>query len=66
MIPYIQTIGNGEWPWLSAILLKNQYGLQFHCSGTLISNKHIITGLKKKFCIDFEFFKYKTQFLSCT
>ncbi|KAL1129976.1 hypothetical protein AAG570_012920 [Ranatra chinensis] len=35
--------GQGEWPWLAAIFLRNDFGLQFHCSGSLISMKHIAT-----------------------
>ncbi|KAF6211776.1 hypothetical protein GE061_012291 [Apolygus lucorum] len=35
--------GFGEWPWLAAILLENDRGLEFHCSGNLLTEKHVIT-----------------------
>lgn len=39
-----------DWPWLAAIYLKNIRGLDFLCTGTLVSNKHILTGIKIKHC----------------
>lgn len=35
--------GFGEWPWLAAILLSDSKGLEFHCTGNLLTEKHIIT-----------------------
>ncbi|CAD6208682.1 GSCOCT00010655001.2-RA-CDS [Cotesia congregata] len=32
----------GQWPWLAAIYITNST-FEFHCSGTLISNRHILT-----------------------
>ncbi|KAG8040251.1 hypothetical protein G9C98_000821, partial [Cotesia typhae] len=32
----------GQWPWLAAIYVTNST-FEFHCSGTLISNRHILT-----------------------
>lgn len=33
----------GQWPWLVAIfVVKIQF--EFHCTGTLVTNKHIVTG----------------------
>ncbi|KAH0552726.1 hypothetical protein KQX54_014501 [Cotesia glomerata] len=32
----------GQWPWLAAIYITNTTS-KFHCSGTLISNRHILT-----------------------
>lgn len=34
----------GQWPWVVAIFLV-KLKFEFQCSGTLISNTHIITGL---------------------
>ncbi|KAG8040252.1 hypothetical protein G9C98_000822, partial [Cotesia typhae] len=31
-----------QWPWLAAIYVTNST-FEFHCSGTLISNRHILT-----------------------
>ncbi|KAL2720535.1 serine protease gd-like isoform X3 [Vespula squamosa] len=34
----------GQWPWLVAIfVVKIQF--EFHCTGTLVTNKHIVTGI---------------------
>uniref|UniRef100_A0A1B6CTU5 Peptidase S1 domain-containing protein n=1 Tax=Clastoptera arizonana TaxID=38151 RepID=A0A1B6CTU5_9HEMI len=35
---------HGEWPWLAAIFVNNELGLQFQCSGIIISNRFILTG----------------------
>ncbi|XP_073999649.1 serine protease gd-like isoform X2 [Rhodnius prolixus] len=32
-----------HWPWLAAVLIQRPSGLEFHCSGTLISDKYILT-----------------------
>ncbi|KAH0552725.1 hypothetical protein KQX54_014492 [Cotesia glomerata] len=32
----------GQWPWLAAIYITNST-FEFHCSGTLISNRHVLT-----------------------
>lgn len=46
---HIQMIKNGEnvpqgfWPWLVAIYLKKTIEVHFHCSGTLISNRLVLT-----------------------
>ncbi|XP_072934282.1 serine protease gd-like [Epargyreus clarus] len=33
----------GEWPWLVAIFKRKDIGLNYICSGTLVSNLHVIT-----------------------
>ncbi|BES90980.1 serine-type endopeptidase activity [Nesidiocoris tenuis] len=35
--------GFGEWPWLAAVLLERDRGLEFHCTGNLLTEKHVIT-----------------------
>lgn len=35
----------GDWPWLTAMyVVLEEY--KFHCAGSLISNTHVITGMK--------------------
>lgn len=38
-----QRIPKGSWPWLVAIYLKKPQGVTFQCTGSLISNKLILT-----------------------
>lgn len=34
----------GQWPWLAAIfILRLDY--EFKCAGTILTNKHILTGM---------------------
>jgi Trypsin len=37
-------VKRGDWPWLTAIFVTTQTGLEFICGGTLISKNHVITG----------------------
>jgi Trypsin len=37
-------VNRGAWPWLTAIFVTTNTGLEFQCGGTLISQNHIITG----------------------
>ena len=41
----------GQWPWLVSILLKQGRSLNFHCGGTLVSNKVVVTAAH---CMFFE------------
>lgn len=34
----------GEWPWLVAIYKKKEDTVGFVCAGTLVSDRHVITG----------------------
>ena len=34
----------GQWPWAVALNIKNGNQRQYFCSGTLISDQHVITG----------------------
>lgn len=36
----------GDWPWLVAIFLS-RVNLEFRCAGSLISNRHVLTGMPK-------------------
>ncbi|GBP00588.1 Proclotting enzyme [Eumeta japonica] len=38
-----QSIARGDWPWLVAIYKRKDGGLTFICSGTLISERHIVS-----------------------
>ncbi|CAG5047640.1 unnamed protein product [Parnassius apollo] len=38
-----QSYSRGEWPWLVAIYQNKDRTLSFVCSGTLVSDKHVIT-----------------------
>lgn len=39
-----QRTSPGEWPWLVALfVVKNGY--EFQCGGTLLTNKHVLTGM---------------------
>lgn len=38
-----QSIGETTWPWLVAIYLKKVQGVDFQCTGTLITNKLVLT-----------------------
>ncbi|XP_039298380.1 serine protease gd [Nilaparvata lugens] len=37
------SIERGSWPWLVAVYMIDALGIKFHCSGTLITSKHVIT-----------------------
>jgi Trypsin len=37
-------VSRGAWPWLTAIFVTTEKGLEFKCGGTLISENHVITG----------------------
>jgi len=39
-------ISRGQWPWLAAIFLV-KIKFEFQCAGTILTNKHIITGALK-------------------
>jgi hypothetical protein len=41
-------VSRGAWPWLTAIFVTTEKGLEFMCGGTLISENHVITG---NFCL---------------
>lgn len=34
----------GQWPWLAAVFILKSLGLEFHCSGTIITRKFVLTG----------------------
>ncbi|XP_046682180.1 serine protease gd-like isoform X2 [Homalodisca vitripennis] len=36
-------IKRGEWPWLAAVFVVNSLGLEFHCSGSIITRSYILT-----------------------
>lgn len=38
-----EAVSPGFWPWLVAIYKKRLHELQYHCSGTLISDKLVLT-----------------------
>ncbi|XP_054281031.1 serine protease gd-like [Macrosteles quadrilineatus] len=38
-----RSLRHGEWPWLVAIFVLNSLGLEFHCSGTIITKKFVLT-----------------------
>lgn len=37
-------VPRGAYPWLVAIFLVKTTGLNYICSGSLISNRHVVTG----------------------
>jgi len=39
-------ISRGQWPWLAAIFLV-KIEFEFQCAGTILTNKHVITGALK-------------------
>lgn len=39
----------GEWPWLVAIYKRQEGSLTFICGGTLVSDRHIVTGKNSTF-----------------
>lgn len=41
----------GEWPWLVAIYKTKFTSLSYVCAGTLISDRHVVTG---KICLFFQ------------
>jgi hypothetical protein len=46
-VPLIQnglSYERGEWPWLVAVYKRNDGSLTFKCGGTLISDRHVVTG----------------------
>ncbi|XP_049879487.1 serine protease gd-like isoform X2 [Pectinophora gossypiella] len=38
-----QTYARGDWPWLVAIYKRKDGSLSFICSGTLVSDRHVVT-----------------------
>jgi len=43
----------GEWPWLVAIFIV-MLEFKFHCAGSLVTNRHIITGILRNRRIKFK------------
>lgn len=39
-----QGFTRGKWPWMVAIFGRAEEKWQFRCGGTMISNKHVLTG----------------------
>lgn len=39
-----QGYARGDWPWLVAIYKRKDGSLSFACSGTLVSDRHVVTG----------------------
>lgn len=39
-----EVAARGDWPWLSAIYRKYDWDTSYQCVGSLISNKHVLTG----------------------
>lgn len=37
-------LDRGDWPWLVAIFVLNTLGLEFHCSGSIITRSYVLTG----------------------
>lgn len=35
----------GQWPWLTAIFVRSKTTFEFKCTGSLITPKHIISGI---------------------
>lgn len=35
----------GQWPWLTAIFVRLQNKFEFKCTGSLLTQKHVITGI---------------------
>ena len=38
-------VERGKWPWIVALFKTVNNDSKFFCGGTLISNKHVVTGL---------------------
>lgn len=41
----------GDWPWLVAIFVS-RIQLEFQCAGSLVTNRHVITGKRTYVCPD--------------
>lgn len=37
-------VNKGEWPWVATLFLKDSN--QIFCAGNLISNQHLLTGIR--------------------
>lgn len=44
----------GKFPWMAALILRNRYPPMFFCGGSLISDKHVVTGKQSQ-----EFYEFK-------
>ncbi|XP_060534404.1 serine protease gd-like isoform X2 [Cylas formicarius] len=55
-------VPRGAYPWLVAIFVVKATGLNYICSGSLISDRHIVTAAH---CVKTEKRKYKPQELLC-
>lgn len=43
----------GQWPWLTAIFVRSKTAFEFKCTGSLVTQKHVISG---EYCSNFHFF----------
>lgn len=39
-----QSYSRGDWPWLVALYRNKEGSLTFICAGTLVSERHVISG----------------------
>lgn len=39
----------GDFPWLTAIMYRQKSDYKFHCTGNLLSDRHVLTGTLIKF-----------------
>lgn len=47
---YGEEIDYEEWPWIAAVYVSGNGRVKYHCGGTLISARHVTTGMVRCSC----------------